>query len=214
LWVSCCEGIARIDPDTGEHLVDVTMDGAFTVGDEGVWILTEAEGLQEVDPTTGDLSAGSGPFDGSLCGEGWKDLVVAFGSGWLACKIGDVVRIDIETGEANVIPTGPGAHTFLVTEDAVWVTNYQEGGSVSRLDPATGEVRTTPGAGAGIGITYGDGYIWASTGTGIAQLDPESGEILREFRLGSGWFYELVWDDGIIWASTTTNKVLKVDPYD
>jgi hypothetical protein len=214
LWVSCCDGIVRVDPASGEKLLSVPMDGAFAVGEDGVWILTEADGLQEVDPGTGVLGAGSGPFDGSLCGEGWKDLVVAFGSGWLACKIGDVVRIDIAIGEATVIHTGPGAHTFPLTEDAVWVTNYQEGGSVSRIDPASNEVRTTPGAGSGIGITYGDGYIWASTGTGIAQLDPASGEILREFRLGFGWFYELIWDDGIIWVSTTTDKVLKVDPYE
>lgn len=213
LWVACCDGVARIDPESGEQLLLVPMDGAYTVGDEGVWILTESEGLQRVDPQTGALGAGSGPFDGSVCREGWKDLVVAFGSGWLACKIGDVMRIDIETGMATVFPTGPGAHTFAVTDEAVWVTNYQAGGSVSRIDPVTNNVRTTPDAGSGIGITVGDGFIWASTGTGIAQIDPETGNILREFPIGSGWFYELVWDDGVIWASTTLNDVLKVDPY-
>jgi hypothetical protein len=213
LWAACCDGIARIDPETNEHLVEVVMDGAFAVGESGVWILTENAGLQEVDPISGDLGDSVAPFDGSVCTEGWKDLVVAFGAGWLACKEGKVVRIDVETGVATVLLTGPGAHTFALTEDAVWVTNYQEGGSVSRINPETDEILTTPGAGSGIGITYGDGFIWASTGTGIAQIDPDSAAIVREFPIGRGWFYELIWDDGIIWASTTTRDVLKVDPY-
>jgi hypothetical protein len=213
LWVACCDGIARLDPDTGDHLVDLGMQGKFTVGDDGVWIYTESAGLQQVDPETGELSASIGPIDGSACTQGWKDLVVAFGSAWLACKNGFVVRIDIESATSTVLTTGEGAHTFALSDDAVWVTNYQSNG-VSRIDPETNEVLTIPGAGSGVGITYGDGFIWASTGTGIAQIDPEAGSIVREISLGSGgWFYELVWDDGLIWASTTTADVLKVDPY-
>jgi hypothetical protein len=165
-------------------------------------------------PDVGWLDQVVGDSIGSAIGpaqcETWKDLVVAFGSAWLACKEGKVVRIEIPSGKPTTITTGAGAHTFAVTNGAVWVTNYQAD-SVSRIDPTSGRVTLTNGAGSGVGITSGGGYVWAAAGNGIAKIDPETSSIVDMIDLGPGQCYELVWDDGIIWVSTRGSRVLKVD---
>ena len=209
LWVVCCDWLSRIDPATGDETLRIPMGGAFALADGAVWLFNE-EGLHRVDATTGNVGDPIGPDASTVC-DATKDLVIAFGSAWLACKEGHVVRVDIQSGDATTIPTGAGAHTFTVTEAAVWVTNYQAG-TVSRIDPTTNEVTTIEGAGSGVGITSGDGFVWASNGAGIAKIDPATNSIVEVVELGGGGYYELVWDNGIIWASTTGPRVLKVDP--
>jgi hypothetical protein len=210
LWVVCCNGIARVDPATGKLELKLELDGAFALAEGSVWTLSES-GLQEVDPQTGMAIGGpvGSAISATLCGA-WKDLVVAFGSAWLACKEGRVVRIEIPGGDVTTITTAAGAHTFAVSEDAVWVTNYQAG-SVSRIDPQSGATTTISGAGSGVGIAYGAGYIWAAAEHGIAKIDPGTNAIVGLIELGWGEYYELVWDDGIIWASTRRSHVVKVD---
>ena len=209
LWVVCCDWLVRVDPATGSEMLRVPMGGAFALGDGAVWLMNDA-GLLRIDPSTGAVEEPIGPGLATVCGSS-KDLVIAFQSAWLACKEGHVVRIDISSGAATTIPTARGAHTFTVTDDAVWVTNY-EAGSVSRIDRDTNEVSTIEGAGSGVGITSGGGYVWAATPTGIAKIDPATTSIVDVLDLGPGLYYELVWDDGIIWASTRGNRIFQVDP--
>jgi DNA-binding beta-propeller fold protein YncE len=210
LWVACCDGIARVDPATGNELLSVPLDGAFALADGSVWTLS-GQGVQRIDPKTGArLGKSVGAIDPESC-RSWKDMSVAFGSAWLACKEGKVVRIDISNGDLTSITTALGAHTFALTDDAIWVTNYQAG-SLSRIDPETNLVTTIDGAGSGVGITSGGGFLWAATRLGIAKIDPATATILGTVHLGIGEYYELVWDDGVIWASTRTSRVLKVDP--
>ena len=209
LWVACCDGIARVDPATGEQLLLVPLDGAFALANGSVFTLSK-QGLQELDPQTGVAVGEPVAVDPTAC-DAWKDLIVAFGSAWLACKQGKVVRIDLEGGRSTSITTQAGAHTFAVTEDAVWVTNYQAG-SVSRIDPQTDQVTTIEGAGSGVGITSGGGFVWAAAANGIAKIDPATRSIVAMIDLGPGDYYELVWDEGIIWVSTRGSRVLKVDP--
>jgi len=210
LWVACCDGIARVDAATGTKVVVVRLDGAFALGEGVVWTLSK-EGLGRLDPRTGAaLGKPVGAVDPEQC-QSWKDMIVAFGSAWLACKEGKVVRIDVSSGKATSITTESGAHTFAATDAAVWVTNYQAN-SVSRIDPATNKVTTIVDAGSGVGIASGGGYVWVSVQTGIAKIDPATAEIVGNVYLGPGSYYELVWDEGIIWASTRGSRVLKVDP--
>ena len=209
LWVVCCDWLARVDPVTGMETLRLPMGGAFALADGAVWIFNDL-GLHRIDPGTAKVERPIGPSMASVC-EGSKDLVIAFDSAWLACKEGNVVRIDVSSGKASIIPTALGAHTFAVSDEAVWVTNYQAG-SVSRIDPATNQVTTIEGAGSGVGITSGGDYVWAAAQSGIAKIDPASVTIVDVVDLGPGEYYELVWDDGIIWASTRGSRVLKVDP--
>jgi DNA-binding beta-propeller fold protein YncE len=209
LWVLGGGWLARIDPASGEEDLRIPMGGQFALADGAGWLLNDA-GLHRIDITSGRVGEPV-PLDSSFeCGSA-KGLAVAFESAWLACKEGHVVRIDSTTGRTTTIATGAGAHTFAVTDDAVWVTNY-EANTVSRIDASTNAVTTIDDVGHGVGITTGDGSVWASTFTGIARIDPVTATIVEEVFLGSGEYYELVWDDGMIWASTRGSRVLKVDP--
>ena len=181
----------------------------FALADGAVWLMNDL-GLHRIDASSGKVGPPVGPSIAAVC-ESSKDLVVAFGSAWLACKEGKVVRIDVSSGKATSIATGLGAHTFTVTDNSVWVTNYQEH-SVSRIDPKTNQVTTIEGVGSGVGITSGGGYVWTAATSGIAKIDPVSATVVGMIDLGPGDYYELVWDDGVIWASTRGSRVLKVDP--
>jgi streptogramin lyase len=210
LWVVGADWLARIDPATGEEMLRVPMGGTLALGDGAAWLANES-GLHRINAETGAVGEPIAPGVASSCAN-QHDLAVAFASAWLACKIeGQVVRIDLATGEETSIATAAGTNRFTVTENAVWVTNYVAG-SVSRIDPRTNGVTTIDGAGSGVGITNGGGYVWASTPTGIAKIDPPTASIVREVELGPGEYYELVWDDGVIWVSTRGSRILKVDP--
>lgn len=209
LWVLGGGWVARLDPATGAENLRLPLGGAFALGDGAVWILN-ADGLHRIDAVTG-VAAEPIKSDAAAECSAPKDLVVAFKSAWVACKEGKVVRIALNSGETTQIRTQAGAHTFAVTDDSIWVTNY-EAETVSRIDPLTDEVTTVAGAGSGVGITVGDGFIWASGPTGIVKIDPESRSILGSVYLGRGEYYELVWDAGVIWASTRGAKILKIDP--
>ena len=151
------------------------MGGAFALADGAVWLFNEL-GLHRIDASDGAIGQPIGPDLATICGDS-KDLLVAFDSAWVACKEGKVVRVDLSTGDVTPITTEAGAHTLAITDDAVWVTNYQAG-TVSRIDPASNEVTTIAGAGSGVGITVGDGYVWAATPTGIAKIDPQRASIV------------------------------------
>jgi hypothetical protein len=209
LWVVCFDCLYLIEAASGMYSLRFDLCGEFEVADGSVWIGID-DGLYRIDASTGMVGEAVGPGLSSVC-EASKDLVVAFGSAWLACKEGKVVRIDLSSGEAATIPTAPGSHTFTVADGAVWVSNYKAG-SVSRIDPESNEVTTIAGVGSGVGITSGGGFVWAATTDGIARIDPAAAAIVDEIHLGPGEYYELVWDDGIIWVSTRGNRVLKVDP--
>jgi hypothetical protein len=209
LWVVCCDWLARVDSATGMETLRVPMGGAFALADGAVWLFNDA-GLHRIDATTGTVGVPVGPSLSSVC-SGPKDLVVAFESAWLACKEGHVVRMQVATGAYATIPTAAGTHTFTVIDNAIWVTNYQAG-TVSRIDPEGNNVTMIQGAGSGVGITSGGGFVWAATPTGIAKIDPHTASIVGAVELGPGEYYELVWDDGIIWVSTRGSRVLKVDP--
>ncbi len=208
LWVIGGGWLARIDPADGKETLRLPMGGRFALAEGSVWLHNEL-GVHRIDPETGAVGKPIPPSDSSPCADA-KDLAIAFDSAWLACKEGHVVRIDIATGDATTIPTESGAHTFAVTDKAVWVSNYVAD-SVSRIDPVTNEATTIQGAGRGVGITSGGGHIWAATSHGIAKIDPETATIVDTIPIGLGEYYALVWDEGAIWASTRGIRVLKVD---
>ena len=209
LWALGDRWLARIDPTTGADMVRVSMDGAFALGDGAVWLFNEL-GLHRIDPDTGRVGTPIGPDLLTVC-VAPKDLLIRFGSAWVACKEGKVVRVELSSGKVTLLPTEAGAHTLAMTDDAVWVTNYQAG-SVSRIKAKSNDVTTIANVGSGVGITVGDGYVWAAAPNGIAKIDPATASIVGTVPLGPGEYYDLVWDDGVIWASTRGNQVLKVDP--
>ena len=212
LWVVGEDWLARVDPADGSELLRVDVGGDFALGGGYVWIFNR-EGLHQIDPDSGKVVAVMARGVADLCYER-AGVVVAFDSAWLACKEGKVLRLALPSAEVTEIATDGGSHTFAVTDTAVWVTNYISN-TVSRIDPRTNRETRVRGVGAGIGITTGDGYVWASSGQGIAKIDPATASVAEILNVGTGAggnLYELVWENGIIWASTRSERVLRIDP--
>ena len=207
LWVVCCDWLTKIDPSSGKELLRIPRGGAMDVGEGSVWVRTETGVLFEVNPDSGERRK-IVQTDPTACLEP-KRLKVAFGYAWQACKEGAVVRMPLDGSAPLVIPTPAGSHTFAVTGDAMWVTDYMAG-SVTRIDPETGGTTDIRGTGEGVGITAGGGFVWASDSDGISRIDPATNTIVGHLDLGFGEYYELVWDEGAIWVTTRTQRLLKV----
>lgn len=208
LWVTGGDWLVRVDPTTGKQSRRVALGGSFTIAKGSGWLHANTGVVYRVDVTTGKIHRVS-LVDRGLCSSP-KDIAMAFGVVWLACKEGHVVEVPLNGGRPMVIPTGAGAHTFAVSDEALWVTNYLDG-TISRIDPGTREVTTIRDVGSGVGITVGGGYVWSSDAMGIAKIDPRTGKVIDHLAVAAGSYYELVWDDGVIWASTRGPKVLKID---
>jgi virginiamycin B lyase len=208
LWVVGGDWVVNVDPTTGKQSRRVPHGGGFTMAGGHGWLDADDGTVYRVNLKTGKLATVAS-HDPALCASR-KDIAMAFGVVWLACKEGHVVKLPLDGGEPSVIPTGLGSHTFAVTDEALWVTNYEEG-TMSRIDPRTEEVTTTKGVGSGIGITVGGGYVWSSDSMGIAKIDPLTGKVVDHLTVAPGSYYELVWDEGVIWASTRGSDLLKID---
>jgi DNA-binding beta-propeller fold protein YncE/predicted Ser/Thr protein kinase len=89
------------------------------------------------------------------------------------------------------IPVGTGPLRLAAGQDGVWVTSAVDG-TLSRIDPAGGEVSGPPSAGVlqlprGVaGVATGAGSVWvASPRTGqVLRVDPESGGITARIDVG------------------------------
>lgn len=208
LWVIGGDWVVNVDPSTGKQSRRVRRGGGFTLARGQGWLDADDGTVYRVDVKTGELHAVARRDPASCASR--KDIAMAFGAIWLACKEGHVVKVPLDGGRPTVIPTGLGSHTFAVTHDALWVTNYQDG-TISRIDPRTNKVTTTHDVGSGIGITVGGGYVWSSDSMGIAKIDPQTGNVVDHLAVAPGSYYELIWDDGVIWASTRGSDVLKID---
>lgn len=209
LWVGSGDWLVNVDPATGKQSRRVAPGGNFTLAEGKGWLHSRDGTVSSLDVGTGKVSRVA-TVDPALCEQ--KDIAMAFEVVWLACKEGHVLRVPLDGGKPTVIPTGLGSHTFALTEDAVWVTNYQDGdGSISRIDPDTNQMTKLQGVGSGVGITAGGGFVWSADWLGIAKIDPRTATIVGHLPVDPDSYYELVWDDGVIWASTRGSRLLKID---
>jgi streptogramin lyase len=104
------------------------------------------------------------------------DVVVAFGSVWVANHHGSMVlRLDPDGMSVQAtIKAGSGLGWFALTSDAVWVSN-QEGEGLTRIDPATNTTTVRLGRWATCGRpTLAFKAIWqpACDARQIMRIDP------------------------------------------
>lgn len=205
VWVTVGGAETRkIDPVTGEVLLTVATPGAnyVTVGAGAVWVPSD-QGVSRLDPMSGAITTIVLDF-------GVTDLEASDDAVWVTHKErGMVSRIDPSTNAVvATIETGAGAHDVAIDDTGVWITNYLEN-TVSRIDPATNTVvATIEGVGSGVGVTVGDGLIFASTREGgIASIDPATNDVRPVVDL-DGWIYGLAYGDGELWATNVDAGVV------
>ena len=143
---------------------------AFGYG--SVWVANETSGsLSRIDAATGEVVA-TVRLSGSPAG-----VAVGAGAVWVTSQeTGELLRVD--PGDDRVSRTfaiGQGPDGVAVGAGSVWVAGT--GGTLARLDPRTGKVRTTNVGGAPAGVAYSGGAVWVanSMSGAVSRIDPATG---------------------------------------
>jgi YVTN family beta-propeller protein len=96
---------------------------------------------------------------------------------------------------------------LTVVEGALWESS--DSGAV-RVEPATGSV-SEPISGI-TNTAFADGHLWAGGQFFLKDLDPTTGEVLREFELENSAYYLAVTANAIWATDTLMNLVQRIDP--
>ena len=119
---------------------------------------------------------------------------------------------------------------IAVGEGAIWMLNTEDE-TVTRVDPATGEVAgTLEPPDRPTDIAAGGGALWFGTGAGfdanwthrVSRVDPETGEVTRTVELPdstgevdgtiSEGFPMIAYGDGAVWAINPDQTISRIDP--
>jgi DNA-binding SARP family transcriptional activator/DNA-binding beta-propeller fold protein YncE len=193
-----------------------TAPSSVAIGTEDVWVLdADDRTVSQIDAENRHVlrtfSTGSIPTD---IAAGRDSIWVANGgetSGGLFPA--SISRLDPDSGEIDTpiaLPRSPGGHLFGVlaglsrqqialTHDAVWVINPDQ--SVSRIDPKTNRVAATVRDVSAENIAAGEGEIWVTEGSTIAQIDPSSNRVSRRIELEVDTLSGLTVGAGAVWVT-------------
>jgi DNA-binding SARP family transcriptional activator len=168
VWVPSWDSrLLRIDPDRGTLAATVQLEpvdestglSSVAVGFRAVWVaVDEADGARVLryDPVSGDVARV--PVLG-------RPVAIAVGgaSVWVTDSSGNrLVRIRPRPlSVVGSFPVGRGPAAVTVGAGAVWTANALDG-TVSRVDPATGEVTTIRIGHRPQGIAFANGLVWVS----------------------------------------------------
>jgi Glutamine cyclotransferase len=205
VWVTGAEGVARVDPATNE-VAEVRVPGTgdyarIAIGEGSVWVTApdlrpdgSRGNLVRIDPFTNEVAATiniGGPIQG---------LAVGGGSVWVTVPDGGsstLYRVDPRTERvAETVRVSEAAGSLLFADGSVWVNHEWAGGSVDRIDPATGEVTGTfdlPNVQAA-----GGGSLWGVSGDAVLRIDPESGDVLATIPIARA--QQVAFDGSALWV--------------
>jgi hypothetical protein len=160
------------------------------VGSSGVWVLNRRLGhpeeLVRVDPATDRVLARL-PVDWTV-----SHLAVAEDGGVWLYRTGktqdrpELVRVDPSTNriaDAIAVPPGPsgvpaGASALLVAGGSIWLGDRDN--RLFQIDPASRRVREVTDGGRSLAVAhlaFADGWVWATWGLFLYQIDPRSGTV-------------------------------------
>lgn len=225
VWVAVPDAVVRIDPDSGEVLGEIQIEGIstdsiFTTGGESIWVTAASPkyagrtpDVVRLDPITGavtDRVTLSSELSVILFSDG--DLVYgAAGEG-----IGTIGRYDPETGDFRDSrgAGGDGAPSVIVgTDDAFWVAGSARTGGLSRVSSDFSTNKAIPGIGSVGSLAVAGGYLWVQ-GDELSKVDLSTGEIVATRHVPG---LEAVASDGTtLWllAGTRSSLVsaIQLDP--
>ncbi len=203
--------VSRIDPGTNEvsqTLPDVgSQPSGIAFGDDALWV-TDAIGaeLLKVDPATGK----SQPV--RLAGQPSGVAFTPDGV-WVAVAPAGVARVD--PADLSVTLTyqsvGNGPTAVLSAFGSIWVANHVDG-TVSRLEPSTGQQQATIPVGDGpnaLGTAAGSLWVANEFGGSITAIDPATSTVGQTVPVG-GAAASLAADGDELWlavgASATEHR--------
>jgi streptogramin lyase len=182
--------LSRIDPQTGKVVAKIDVDrGAVEVAvDESsgaVWVgglswnKPENNKLSRVDPETNRVVAEI-PIRADARDGGADNVAVGEGAVWVLSVDGKLLKVDPETNEvAGMVSVGAASwdSPLVVYGGGVWTMVQTNTIRLVRVDPGTMDVvayedlrpfyKIATGA-----LAAGGGYVWFSSGKGLARVAP------------------------------------------
>jgi YVTN family beta-propeller protein len=137
------------------------------------------------------------------------------GSEASAAVSGNAVGVFDSDGDiVSEIEVGDTPSEVAATRDAVWVTNTTDN-TVSRIDPATNDVRQTIAVGAGpTGVAGGGGDVWVANGleATVSRVDPSTNREVQKVAVGNGPT-GIAFGEGAVWVTNSVDgTVSRVAP--
>jgi streptogramin lyase len=220
IWVTGEGVIYRIDPATAQIVTTITIPGIglkqshLATGAGAVWATGRDRGrfgVYRIDPRRNRVTAFIRLPPTPVV------ITVAYGQVWVnEPRAGPAVvfRIDPRTNLVSGPPirVGTGGGWMVASFGALWVTNADSNGSVSRINPATGTVTRTltnipEVTAAGAGSLWGTGNYG-----GIYRVDPATGRVTATIGRPKNAVHVTFWA-GSAWVSAEPPGTLnRVDP--
>jgi streptogramin lyase len=172
------------------------------IAPDAVWVgSTGPFAVHRIDPKTNSEVATV-----KLPGEPCAGLAVGFGSLWvpLCGRTKTLAKVDLASNTlVSVFKIGPAAAEGGVTTspDSVWLV-VDKGGSLARIDPATGAVRQTVRVPAGsYNPFYSEGQVWVTRADGaeLTVVDAVTGVVSATAQTGPGPRF-LTAGGGAVWT--------------
>ena len=164
VWVTRGNHVLRIDPDTNEVTLDISIDQprSLVVGAGALWITTASERMVRIEPSTGAVTGRI-----SLPAQAYAP-VASRRTLWAVVGIGggEIWRFDADTGSpTGTIRIGQVPVDLALAGGTLWVATIVDR-SVSRIDGVTGRIEASvrvdqrPTA-----IASGEGAVWVAVET-------------------------------------------------
>jgi DNA-binding SARP family transcriptional activator/streptogramin lyase len=158
VWAGVPEGLARIDPGSGNVVDTVDLDSSqalqIAAGGGAVWVTTFANRAKRVEARTGRPTA-------EYYAGGWVYPVTLYrGAAWVGGSRG-IAKLDADTG-ASLTSSGAikAVTSIAYGEGSVWLTNAATA-EVVRLNSRTGVVEARiPLGGRGEDVVVHRGLVW------------------------------------------------------
>jgi YVTN family beta-propeller protein len=156
VWATAPHEVVRVAPVPvrAVPVPNLPCCGAIAIGDGALWT-TDREGLDRIDPGTGETTHIALPFISNV-------VAVGDGAVWVPDEEGDTLwQIDSETNQViRTIPVGGHPTGVSVGSDGVWVTTAN--GRLVELDASGNRIRRSLALGTPSAVAVGNGFIWVT----------------------------------------------------
>jgi streptogramin lyase len=214
--------------DTGSVSGSASSGGAsFSASVQAMCAMPDKMVLRRLDPRTGEEAAAV-TLEGFFANV--PELAVGAGSVWVASASEDsdlVIRVDAETNRVvDRIALGSPLTGLAFGHGSVWVTGSGRG-TLSRIDPRTGEVAAEIEVGRGatdVAADEGSGAVWVASGSfaqedserELSRVDPETDRVVAQIPIAAqaryGGAQGVAAGEGAVWVQSANGRLFKVDP--